>query len=283
MKPILSSILTLTLFAPYQLFSQRGKIAKDTTIYIATLETSRLNVENDLFYNLESSTYPRAGIAGYPEEDNKTIPNEFLARVNGSINNIGPAIILKMDSGDIVDIAVQSFYKTNAIPKENSQRILPDLASSLYTGLTHLASPMKSVSLLAGAQPDKAMLISGLKQFTDIDNGSTGNKPKSSLNWILLDDQFHFISSYPQSGAIPVKEPQKINILGYKGIPITKAGYLYVYLSNESPDLDVYFDNLTIVHYHAPARITPLVVSNIITETSINITTESSQNIVTEN
>ena len=77
---------------------------------------------------------------------------------------------------------------------------------------------------------------------------NTSTKPKVYLNWILLDDQLQFVSSYPQSGAVVVGSADVLNSIGYTGLPITKSGYLYIYVSNETPGWDVFFDNLSIQH-----------------------------------
>jgi RHS repeat-associated protein len=77
-------------------------------------------------------------------------------------------------------------------------------------------------------------------------------KPKAYLNWILLDDQFKSVTTYPQSGAIVIGSADVLNTLAYSGIPITKNGYLYIWVSNETQGWDVFFDNLSVKQYSGP-------------------------------
>jgi RHS repeat-associated protein len=43
-----------------------------------------------------------------------------------------------------------------------------------------------------------------------------------------------------------------LNILANGDIPITKNGFLYIYVSNETQNWDVFFDNLSVKHYTGP-------------------------------
>ena len=91
---------------------------------------------------------------------------------------------------------------------------------------------------------------------TSAENNETSitNQPKAYLNWILLDDQFNYVNTYPQSGAIPVANftAGTLGTPGYSGIPITKSGYLYIWVSNESQNWNVFFDNLAVQQRSGP-------------------------------
>ena len=221
---------------------------KDTAQYIATMEAAYRTTENQLFYNIPQSNYPRASVAGYPT-DNTTVPNDSLARVNGNGPKTGPAILLKVMSGDVVDIATKSFYKSGGtVNSPNST--LTDIVNSLANGLVTATSGSHGV--ITDFTNTSGPMYAAVNSFLPSNDPNTTGKPKAYLNWILLDDQFKGVSTYPQSGAIVVGSADVLNTLAYSGIPITKNGYLYIWVSNETPGWDVFFDNLSIKQYSGP-------------------------------
>ncbi|WP_315821517.1 RHS repeat-associated core domain-containing protein [Paraflavitalea speifideaquila] len=74
-------------------------------------------------------------------------------------------------------------------------------------------------------------------------------KPKAYLNWILFDNQFNYVAS--NSGVQQVQPGSSKQALVAPLQSITRNGYLYVYVSNESQQ-DVYFDDLNVKHYTGP-------------------------------
>lgn len=228
---------------------------KDTAKYVATMEAAYRATENALFYNIPATSYARASASGYPVDLSVTNPNDSVIRVNGSGQKVGPAIILKVMSGDSVDIGVNYYY--NSSGSTNGQSLsVSDIINSLASGIVSATGPAHGsiATLTGGSSP----LNGALNSYLTANNPTTSGKPNAYLNWILLDDQFNYVGSYPQSGAIQVGASGTASggvlqlPLTYKGIPITKSGYLYIYVSNATPNWDVFFDNLTVTTYAGP-------------------------------
>jgi len=228
---------------------------KDTSQYIATMEASYRAKENQLFYNLSNTAFPRTSVAGYPVDYTVTNPNDSVVKLNGNGPKTGPGIILKVMTGDKIDVGVQYYY--NSMVNNNPSNLsASDLLSSLATGIISLTGAAHGS--LADLNTTTGPLFGALTSFISSNNPTVSGKPQAYLNWILLDDQFRYVSSYPQSGALLVGASGTQSggtlqaPLGYTGIPITKSGYLYVYISNATPGWDVFFDNLSVKQYSGP-------------------------------
>src|SRR6186713_111424 len=66
------------------------------------------------------------------------------------------------------------------------------------------------------------------------------------INWVLFDNQFNYVSG--SSGFDQVGNDQELKKHLLPNLPVTKSGYLYIYCSNETPNIDVFFDNLQVTH-----------------------------------
>ena len=225
---------------------------KDTAQYIATMEAAYRATENALFYNIPATSVARTSASGYPADVSVTNPNDSVARVNGSGQKVGPAIILKVMSGDKVDVATNYYYNTSTATTGQALSA-SDVINSLATGIVSLSGGLHgSLADLTGASTP---LTGALSSFISSKDGTPTGKPNAYLNWILLDDQFNYVSG--SSGALQVGAAGTTggglqSPLAMSGIPITKSGYLYIYVSNATPSWDVFFDNLSVKTYSGP-------------------------------
>ncbi len=224
---------------------------KDTATYLASGEAAYRATESQLFANLTTTTIARTAAPGYPVDLTITNPNDTVFKVNGNTggHKMGPSLLLKVMSGDKIDIAVQSFYNTGTTSTPNSS--ITDVLASLATGVVNMTAGGKG-SITDLNNQTTSPIYAALNSFLPTDDPNQTTKPKAYLNWILLDDQLKYVSSYPQSGAVAVTTAGTINILGYTGLPITKNGFLYIWVSNETPGWDAFFDNLIVKQYAGP-------------------------------
>ena len=76
------------------------------------------------------------------------------------------------------------------------------------------------------------------------------SKPKAYLNCVLLDEaQLAYVAA--GSGAKQVGDDKVATLLSTT-IEVPRNGYLYIYTSNETKNIDVYFDNLQLSHTRSP-------------------------------
>jgi RHS repeat-associated protein len=228
---------------------------KDTASYLATMEAAYRNTETQLFNNITTTSYPRSLVAGYPNDLSVTNPNDSVARVNGNGPKIGPGLLLKVMSGDTIDVATQYYFVNTGAPGAPNTS-LNDVLNSLATGIVNMAAGGKG-GMADLNNSTTSPVYAALNSFLPANETTPASTPKAYLNWILLDEQLRYVSSYPQSGAIAAANAGLYNgalqsPLAYKGIPITKNGYFYVWVSNETPNWDVFFDNLSITHRPGP-------------------------------
>jgi RHS repeat-associated protein len=210
----------------------------------ATMETANAATEELYYSGLENTrtTLP----PGYPA-DTTTNPNSYVARLNGGAAGpkVGPGIVLKVMAGDQFSVRVSSWYRLNGTAPGMPVNPLPDLLASLISGIGGLPG---------GGHPSPATLtanqapISGnITQFLgDTGTAIVQTKPHAFVNWVLFDNQFNYVAASSGFQQVGVDQEFKKHIL--TNLPITESGYLYIYTSNETPNIDVFFDNLQVTH-----------------------------------
>jgi RHS repeat-associated protein len=222
-----------------------------TDIYpIATMESSRASVEETVYSNMNTRhDLP----AGYPT-DNFYTPNQKVAEVNGSGNKIGPGVLLKVMSGDKFNISVSSWYKIVGGGQQTPANPLNDLLAALANSVV----PMAGGKVVPSDFQPLGLLSNNLGEFLN-NRSFNASKPRAGVHWVLLDEQFKVVSDASSHEQVPdesVYQNGSANPQVYRhnisGREVTRNGYLYIYVANETENLSVYFDNLNVTHVRGP-------------------------------
>jgi RHS repeat-associated protein len=218
----------------------------DTAVYAATMETNASSVENALFSNIDNTRFAKPS---YYPTDNTTNPNDYVSKLNANSNKIGPSIVLRVMAGDTISIACKALYKDNSA--STSASTSSAMVSSILSAFSG-GGIVDGVHYGTGVTAPISILTPGiydnLKSKDPTENLS--DKPKAYLNFALFDDQFNLVDE--NSGVRQVKGlKDSLNSLVVGKTAISKTGFIYIYLSNESAQ-DVLFDNLIVSHISGP-------------------------------
>jgi RHS repeat-associated protein len=98
-------------------------------------------------------------------------------------------------------------------------------------------------------------VYTGLTNFLSSDDPAPTGYPKAYLNWIFLDDQFNYVSSLSgsvQAASTTYPAATLNTVAPGSQLSLTKSGYLYIWVSNETQGWDVFFDNLSVQYKQGP-------------------------------
>jgi RHS repeat-associated protein len=172
-----------------------------------------------------------------------------LYKLNSGTNKTGLGITLKVMAGDRIDIFGKSYYFTNNTGGTGANSAIPvlDILTGLLGGPTGGTAAAAHGGVTASQLNGIGDVTSGITtllgdQTTDASGAPT--VPKAYINYIFFDEQFKVAASgFSKVGSNSVVKTH--TDLTNKTAP--KNGYVYIYVSNESP-VDVFFDNLQVIH-----------------------------------
>ena len=220
-----------------------------------TIDQSKI-VNNSEATGIENSIY----------QNNNGIPNPYLPSGNSGNTNVnsnsqklykltasgsagvtGLGMTLKVMAGDTINIFGKSYYFQNATGNDNVPLPVNDIINGLF-GAPGSTAATKGFASDVIAQSN---LTTPVSSFLNDGNRGSGTVPKAYINYILFDENFKFVSgNFSRVGSNSVVKNHYGDV-SMQDIRVIKNGYLYVYVSNESP-VNVFFDNLQVVHSRGP-------------------------------
>jgi RHS repeat-associated protein len=213
--------------------------------YAATMETQNSQVENELFDSINSTRIAKP--AGFDTDTS----NHYVSGLNASSSvnlRIGPTIILKVMAGDSVSASTYAWY-SGAVQAPSGPSLLNSLVPMLATGSIGASAGHLALSEQSSLN---SVLDNNLPAFLSYKDGQYNSaSPKAFLNWAFFDDRFNYVEGGVTQ--VPVITGGEYKQVLTANLPMTmpKNGYLYIYVSNESPQY-VYFDNVTIQDHRGP-------------------------------
>lgn len=241
----------------------RGVIGNpETLIYTATVEDNGLaeitnpRVQEMAYYKNLSTTEKEDPDMNHTAPSTYMPSPEYSAYLNwigglSSQKSVGPAIGLKVEPGDKLDLETWAKYE-----KKTEDYSRPGIVGAMASILgSNFVGTAAGLDVLANAtQVFQDGLTTAVGVATGNGNDLLNTHPYAYLYYLLYDKNFTPItagwSRIPASaghdpGDGPFSSHQQLTI---PTVTITEPGYIYVFVANESEDTKVWFDDVKVTH-----------------------------------
>lgn len=174
-----------------------------------------------------------------------------LYKLNASSNKTGLEFMIRVMAGDKIDIFGKSYFQnTTTITNTNSTAL--DLLSLMTTFLLAPGSAIASKGFTASTLTNTNSGLIPSTFFRGGNSEASTTVPKAYINYLFFDEQLKFAGgNFSRVGSSGSVKDHWRSDGQLQNITVPKNGYLFVYVSNES-NLDVYFDNLQVIHKPGP-------------------------------
>ncbi len=162
--------------------------------------------------------------------------------------SVGPAIALSVSPGDQIDLSAWARFKIKA---SYTNAPIKAIIASALAGQYVFSNGLESITQAATA------LNSGVLAAVP-SNQDDPNAPKAYINYVIFNSSYLVVNG----GALQVpasagfEEAQRnspynnANLVKFESpVTIAQPGYIYVWVSNESENTEVWFDDVSVIHH----------------------------------
>lgn len=227
------------------------KIATETEYY--TVDQSKIVAASSLSQPPPVYTNDN-GIGNNPRDLTFEQANsQKLYKLNSNTNKTGLGIALKVMAGDKINILGNSYWYENNTGGSgvNAAPAVLDILNGLMGTPTAATAGAHSSAAELNTIGNVTNPLNSYLNSPARDNTAYPNRPKAFINYIFLDEQFRPVAGNQGFSAVNSTAGLKEHFSELQNLAAQKNGYVYIYVSNESP-VNVFFDNLQVVHTRSP-------------------------------
>ncbi len=191
------------------------------------METENNGVESQQFRHLNNRVTSTAA--------NSTPGGNEAARLNKD-KSMGPALLLPVVSGDVVQIETRTYFEGGSFSGQLTAGQFLAMVANAYGGVS-------------GGTESQKLVYQNITGATGIAMPASGSStvPYAHLNYILFDKDYQFLDAGFKS--VPSNANGSKRKINFSPVNISEPGYIYVFVSYSNLSGGyVYFDDLKVTH-----------------------------------